>query len=79
MVYYDHEKGDELYDHKNDSYEMQNLWGNTDYQTTRLELLEQLFDRVNQYRRKSDFETDAVKGAKNKLSPTSLIHKGCRK
>lgn len=79
LVYYGHEKGGELYDHQNDPHEMQNLWDHTDYQKTRMELMEVLFDQVNKYRRKSDFDTDAIKGAARRLSPTALIHKGCRK
>jgi len=79
IVYYGHEKGGELYDHENDPHEMRNLWDDAAHQSTRLELLELLFDRVNQYQRKSDFDSDAAKAAAFRLSPTRMIHKRCGK
>ena len=79
LVYYDHEKGGELYDHETDPYEMQNLWDDANYQMKRMELMEVLFDQVNKYKRKSDFDSDAIKNQARRLSPTALVHKGCRK
>ena len=79
LVYYSHELGGELYDHATDPYEMRNVWDDPEYRETRLELLELLFDQVNLYSRKSDFDNDHRLDEYNALSPTRLIHKKCRK
>lgn len=79
LVYYSHPQGGELYDHAVDPYEMTNLWDRTEYRETRLELLELLFDQVNQYQRKSDFDSDAEQARRDRYLPTRLLHKGCRK
>lgn len=78
LVYYDHERGGELYDHQTDPHEMQNLWDDPAHQSIRMELLELLLDQVNKYKRKSDFDDDAAKAVSHQLSPTKLVHKRCR-
>ena len=79
LVYYSHVQGGELYDHKTDPYEMHNLWDRPEHQGARLELLELLFDQVNLYSRKSDFDSDARRNDEERLMPTSLIHGGAVK
>lgn len=79
LVYYSHSLGGELYDHERDPYELYNLWDNPEYQKVRMELQELLFDQVNMYARKSDFDGDALKSVKERYSPTSLIHQQCAK
>lgn len=79
LVYYSHEQGGELYDHKTDPYEMHNLWDSPDHRDVRLELLERLFDQVNRYRRRSDFDSDAEKGKQERYLPTRLLAKRCVK
>jgi choline-sulfatase/uncharacterized sulfatase len=79
LVYYDHDRGGELYDHQSDPHEMHNLWEDPDHQSIRLRLMEQLFDRVNRYRRNTDFDADRRQATANRLTPTFLIHKNCGK
>jgi len=79
LVYYSHEDGGELYDHRDDPWEMQNRWSDPAYRDIRLELLEQLFDSVNHYSRKTDYETDAALEQRDRFTPTRLLHKHCRK
>jgi len=75
LVYYSHELGGELYDHDVDPDEMHNLYEDPAHASARLELLERLFDEVNRYQRKSDFDTDREKDEKEVFSPAHLIHK----
>ncbi|MBT3377262.1 MAG: sulfatase-like hydrolase/transferase [Lentisphaerae bacterium] len=79
LVYYSHEQGGELYDHETDPYEMENLWDSPAHRGARLALLEQLLDQVNLYRRKSDFDTDAVQAQRERYLPSRLLHKRCVK
>jgi hypothetical protein len=58
LVYYSHELGGELYDHDMDPDEMHNRYDDPAYASVRLALFEQLYDEVNSYQRKSDFDTD---------------------
>ena len=76
LVYYSHDIGGELYDHDRDPYEMRNVWDDPEYRSTRLELLEKLFDEVNRYRRKTDFDDDHRKAALTGPAPTSRVHGG---
>ncbi|NOY79985.1 MAG: sulfatase-like hydrolase/transferase [Kiritimatiellaeota bacterium] len=79
LVYYSHEAGGELYDHETDSCEMFNLWDAPEHREVRLELLERLFDAVNLYARKTDFDADRRKAEATRLTPTRLVHKHCKK
>lgn len=79
LVYYSHELGGELYDHDVDPDEMHNLYEDPAHASARLELLEQLFDEVNRYQRKSDFDTDLEKDKQEVFSPAHLVHKRCGK
>jgi len=79
LVYYSHEIGGELYDHDADPYEMHNLWNDPAYREVRLELLEVLFDQVNLYRRRTDFDHDRREEERTRAAPTRLIHKYCWK
>ena len=79
LVYYSHELGGELYDHETDPYEMHNRWDDPAYRDARLELLELLYDQVNRYSRKSDFDSDAARHAEDRFTATELIQKNCRK
>lgn len=79
LVFYSHALGGELYDHADDPYEMHNRWDDPAYQQVRLELLERLFDRVNAYARKTDFDTDAVRSHEDRFTLRELIQKKCRK
>ncbi len=75
LTYYSHELGGELYDHATDPWEMHNVYDEPEYAETRLELLEQLFDQVNLYRRKTDRDTDNAREGDECLTATRLIHK----
>ncbi|MFO8080455.1 MAG: sulfatase-like hydrolase/transferase, partial [Armatimonadota bacterium] len=79
LTYYSHEQGGELYDHATDPWEMHNVYNDPEYADTRLALLEQLFDQVNMYRRKTDRDTDIARSADERLTPSRLIHKHFRK
>jgi len=79
LVHYSHELGGELYDHDDDPYEMHNRWDDPAYVGTRLSLLEQLFDEVNSYACKSDFDRDPRTDMADRFTPTSLIHQQCKK
>ncbi len=79
LVYYSHQQGGELYDHRTDPYEMHNLFDDPAHLRTRLELMELLFDQVNRYSRKSDFDRDRQVDRDDALTPTRLIHKKCHK
>ena len=79
LVYYSHDLGGELYDHDTDPEEMHNLYDDPAQAATRLELLERLFDQVNRFRRRTDFDLDRRLDEKWALSPTRLLHKRCGK
>lgn len=79
LVYYSHELGGELYDHATDPWEMHNLYEDPAHLATRTELLELLFDQVNRYARKSDFDRDRAIDERDVFSPTRQIHKKCRR
>lgn len=79
LVYYSHANGGELYDHDADPYEMHNVWDAPEYREPRLALLERLFDEVNRYSRKTDFDADRRKAEATRLTPTRLLHKQCKK
>ncbi len=79
LVYYSHELGGELYDHDMDPDEMHNLYDDPAYASVRLALFEQLYDEVNRYQRKSDFDTDREIEEAGAFSPTHLVHKRCGK
>jgi len=55
---------------------MDNLWASAAHRDLRLELLERLLDRVNQYRAASEMQDDRRIGRLNRWTPTSLVHKG---
>ena len=71
--------GGELYDHDMDPDEMHNLYDDPAYASVRLALFEQLYDEVNSYQRKSDFDTDREIEEAGAFSPTHLVHKRCGK
>ena len=79
LVFYSHELGGELYDHQTDPYEMANRWDDPDYRDIRLMLLEVLYDQVNRYSCKSDFDLDRGKDQADRFTPTRLLHKRCKK
>ena len=79
LVYYTHELGGELYDHETDPFEMYNRWECPEHQPVRLKLMERLFDRINQYRRRTNMDTDLEAHARESNSPTHLLHKRCKK
>ena len=78
LVYYSHEQGGELYDHDSDPFEMHNLWSDPERRGVRLALTEQLFDRINCYSRKTDYDTDVALEQRDRFTPTRLLHKHCR-
>jgi hypothetical protein len=75
LVYYDHRQGGELYDCVADPGEVDNLWRDPAQREVRLELLERLFDRVNQYRAPSEFADDRRLVHEERWMPTVLLHK----
>jgi arylsulfatase A-like enzyme len=79
LVYYDHDKGGELYDHETDPYELTNRWSDPDCRDARLGLLERLFDQVKSYACKTDFDRDRITDANDSLTATRLIHKRTRR
>jgi arylsulfatase A-like enzyme len=79
LVYYSHDLGGELYDHHTDPSEMTNRWDDPQYAPIRQELLERLFDEVNMYTRKADFDRDARMDREDFYTPTRLLHKRCGK
>jgi arylsulfatase A-like enzyme len=79
LVYYSHELGGELYDHDADPYEMQNRWNDPGCLEVRTELLEMLFDRVNCYKRRTDYDTDVLETERTRFTPGRLLHKYCKK
>lgn len=69
-------KGMKLYDHQNDPYEMKNLWSDPEYLPVRVELMERLFTRVNEYARNSTFDDDdARKVADYRLHANVILQK----
>ena len=79
LVYYGSDIEGELYDHRTDPDELVNLYSDPDYQAARLELLEQLFDKVMQYEKRSSMQRDREEDHRTRNSMTTLIHKGGRK
>ncbi len=79
LMYFSREQGGALYDHATDPYEMNSVWDDPEYADVRMELLEQLFDQVNKYSRKTDRDADIARSADEALTPTRLIHKKHRK
>lgn len=75
LVYYNHQAGGELYDHRSDPGEIDNLWSDPAHREVRLELTERLFDRVNQYRAKCEMQDDVRLGKLERWQPTVLVHK----
>lgn len=76
LVYYNHQAGGELYDHRSDPGEIDNLWSDPTHREVRVELTERLFDRVNQYRAVSEMRDDMRMSKTDWMLPTRLIHKG---
>ncbi len=67
----------ELYDHRNDPGEIDNVWADPSYADTRFDLLAQLMRFTLQYRTdtgRSSYE----KGLNKRFAPTNLVHKGRR-
>ena len=79
LTYYSHELGGELYDHATDPWEMDNVYDDPEYADTRVALMEQLFDEVNMYRRKTDRDIDTARSNDEALTLTRMIHKGAHK
>jgi len=75
LVYYNREHGGELYDHRTDPGEIDNLWNDPAHRDVQQELLERLFDRVNQYRCQSEMSDDRRIGHEDRWQPSTLIHK----
>ncbi len=65
----------ELYDHRNDPFEIHNLWSNHSYAPIKQELTEQLLSFVMQYAMNSDAKTTRALAEKNKNTPVKLLHK----
>jgi len=66
-------------DHEADPYEMHNRWYDPAYSDVRMELMERLYDRVNRYARKSDFDSDAVRDHEDRFTFRDLVQKKCNK
>jgi len=79
LVFYSHEIGGELYDHDTDPYEMYNRWDDPDYRDARMELMERLYDRVNQYARRSDRETDKAASYRDRFTERELLQRRNKK
>jgi choline-sulfatase len=75
LVYYNREHGGELYDHRADPGEIHNLWDDPAYAAVQMELLQRLFDRVNEYRAASEFQDDVALSHERRWMPTELMHK----
>ena len=79
LVFYSRETGGELYDHETDPYEMHNKFDDPEYRDVRLELLERLYERVNQYARKTDYEVCKAFAERDRYTPRELVQKHCKK
>ncbi|NOZ21511.1 MAG: sulfatase-like hydrolase/transferase [Planctomycetes bacterium] len=79
LVYYSHETGGELYDHETDPGETKDLWDAPAMRDVRLELMERLFDQINHYSLKSDYNLDAKKVKRDRFTPSYLVHKKAKK
>ena len=75
LVFYSGNEMGELYDHKTDPAELNNLWNNQDYLDIKLKLIEKLLQVTMQYAAETD--NISVKKAANKYryTPVKLIHK----
>jgi len=78
LVYYGSDMEGELYDRRTDPDELINLYDHPDYTEVRLNLLELLFDRVMNYEKKSNTQTDRERSRQTCNSFTSLLHKGMK-
>jgi len=75
LVYYGERKEGELYDHRNDSDELFNLYNRDEYLKVRLTLTEKILDYVKGYEKKSSVEGDFKLIEKYRNCFTLLIHK----
>lgn len=77
LVYYGSGQEGELYDHSTDPDELVNVYSDPEYLQIRLQLTEQLLDRVAQYEKRSGpgSEYTARQARTSRNSMTELIHK----
>lgn len=76
LVYYSREQGGELYDHATDPGEVYNLWDSPEQAGVRFELLQRLFDRVNQYRAPLELADDLAANDRELYMPSRLVQFG---
>jgi arylsulfatase A-like enzyme len=75
LVYYNGDVAGELYDHRNDPYEMHNVWGDPAYREARLSLTEQLLNFVLNYQVRTSKKDDEMSNTRDRYSPVKLLHK----
>ncbi|WP_164821605.1 sulfatase family protein [Paenibacillus koleovorans] len=77
LVYYGKGEG-ELYDCASDPDEVDNRFEDPVYASVRLELLERMFDHINEYRLKSSNSLSKEVGRRTRNTMTRLLHTGQR-
>jgi arylsulfatase len=75
LVYHGLGHGGELYDHTSDPGEITNLWHDPAHAEIRFELLQRLFDRVNDYRSPLDMDDDRRLAHAERYLPVTRLHK----
>ncbi|EDM27275.1 putative sulfatase [Lentisphaera araneosa HTCC2155] len=75
LVYYRETGEGELYDRGNDPDELNNLWSHADYQSIRMDLMQQVLNYHMSYQRKTYNELDQVINKKRKHSFSALLQK----
>lgn len=78
LVFYGGSEGGELYDHRSDPGEVNNLWEQPEYAGISTELLGRLLEFTLGYAAETDFSLDQRYGREQGFSPTKLVHKGRR-
>ena len=77
LVFYESLDEGELYDHRNDPGEIENVWADPAYADVRFDLLAQLMRFTLQYRTDTG-RSSHEKGLNKRFAPTNLVHKGRR-
>jgi len=78
LVYYASHKTGELYDHKNDSGETENLYNDPGYLSEKSDLLQRLLGFTMNHMKKTEKVFDEEYNKLNEMLPTQLMHKGRR-
>lgn len=75
LVYYNSNVGGELYDHRKDSGEINNLWSDPEYLDIKIELLQKLFDFTLMYKAETNCRSDNELEQRCRYTPTRQLHK----